>query len=193
MILRCADFPFDLPSLQCSDLTFNLTASAEQCNPFSKSNLIKKTANHVFCEKFCAGSSFKERKVTQVNAKDHLTKGFIRFIISASVVKMHRRLDSELRSRNVHQETQLRTKGWHCATGVGISFDFLSKKCAKVRFSRTSASQVPQLPSEARGLGNLPLTLKPTHLRDGATAAMCQQKSWGYRARLWKIWKRMPK
>ena len=73
---------------------------------------------------------------------------------------MHRRLDSELRGRNVHQETQLRTKGWHCATGVGISFDFLSKKCAKVRFSRTSASQAPQLPSEARGLGNLPLTLK---------------------------------
>ena len=71
-----------------------------------------------------------------------------------------KRLDSELGSRNVHQETQLRTKGWHCATGVGISFDFLSKKCAKVRFSRTSASQVPHLPSEARRLGNLPLTLK---------------------------------
>ena len=59
----------------------------------------QKTANHVSCEKFCAGSSFKERKVTQVNTKDHLTKGFIRFIISAPVVKMQVGFGIEERSK----------------------------------------------------------------------------------------------
>ena len=147
-----------LPSLQCSDLTFNLTASAEQCNPFSKSNLIKKHPTMFLVKSFLRCPVLKKEKLP--NLMPRIISQKVSFYHSAPVVKLHRRLDSELRGRNVHQETQLRTKGWHCATGVGISLDFLSKKCAKVRFSRTSASQVPHLPSEARRLGNLPLTLK---------------------------------
>ena len=104
-----------LPALQCSDLTFNLTASAEQCNPFSKSNLIKKHPTMFLVKSFLRCPVLKKEKLPNLMPR----------IISQKVSFYHFRSSGKNASWIRNWGAEMSTKRHNCAQKADIALQEL--------------------------------------------------------------------